>query len=56
MEKVNETDLYSKSLFEDRKKVRERIEKLTKLVEAALEDPSKFAELSSSSGQHSEKA
>jgi hypothetical protein len=50
-----ESGVYSKSAYEDRKKLKERIEKLTKLVEAALEDPSKFAELSSSSGQHSEK-
>ena len=51
-----ESGVYSKSAYEDRKKVKERIEKLTKLVEAALEDPSKFAEVSSSSGQYSEKA
>jgi hypothetical protein len=47
---------YSKTAYEDRKKIKERIEKLIKLVEAALEDPSKFAELSSFTGQHAEKA
>ena len=51
-----ETGVYSKTAYEDRKKLKERIEKLKHLIEAALEDPSKFDELSSFTGQYSEKA
>ena len=42
---------YSKDAFEKKKKTTERHDRLKKLLEAALEDASKYAELSSFIGQ-----
>jgi hypothetical protein len=43
---------YSKDEWENKKKITERFEKLKKLLEAALEDGSKFGDLQSFIGQH----
>src|SRR5271157_5170393 len=46
-----ESGVYSKDTYEKKKKVSERAEKLKRILETALEDPSKYSELSSFVGQ-----
>jgi len=47
-----ENAVFSKDDWETKNKLTERLEKLRKLLEAALEDGSKFGDLQSAIGQH----